>query len=94
MTELFEKGQTELEQKKNEALTKIKEYGLCKACKDRVNCFKICEPKIVEFQEKFLKCTDEFGNTEMYKMTFTQEDKFELDETLDYRSVSEIVTPK
>jgi hypothetical protein len=74
-------------------MAKRKLYGLCKTCKDRVKCCKRikdkehpllgieeppCDARNKEIHQKFFNWTDEYGNTEMYKLDLTKEEKIEL----------------
>jgi hypothetical protein len=77
------------EGEKKKAWARVKKYGLCKVCQDRVDCSDMCDRKEAEIQEKFFHCLDEFGNTEMYKLKLTKREKIELYETLNYDSLKD-----
>jgi hypothetical protein len=78
-------------------MAKRKLYGLCKTCKDRVECFTPirrnedpeydeekppCDARNEEIFQKFFNWTDEYGNTGMYKLDLTKEERLELDDWL------------
>jgi len=77
-------------------MAKRKLYGLCKTCKDRIECYKpfrvewipfeieksSCDAKNNEIHQKFFNWTDKYGNIEMFKIDLTKEEKIELHDWL------------